>query len=296
MGERKVLNKYYPPDFDPQKLWAARQLVTTKGSRMMNVRMMFPFSLSCNTCGEYTWVGKKFNSQVERIKDEDYLGLPIWRFYARCPHCRAEIVFKTDPKNAEYTLETGGTRTYEAHKDADAADNFLKEWHSEKIEGNAMLELEKKTFDTQQEMETLNALDEIRHTNKRQGKRNEMIDNALNKLFKKDPTDELCSIDDDLEEEVSNFESLKREFEDKQLSVSSSSKVKDEKPELKETLKKAKPNPDNEASESIGTFFKKKLTTIKVMKKEDAPSVPTNIATTAVKPSGGLVEYSDEST
>ncbi len=48
----------------------------------------------CNTCGEYIYKGKKFNSRKETVEDEDYLGLKIFRFYIKCPRCVAEIAFK----------------------------------------------------------------------------------------------------------------------------------------------------------------------------------------------------------
>jgi hypothetical protein len=52
MGERKVLNKYYPADFDPAKI--------PRGKRPKNgqcvVRMMLPFSVQCDICGEYMYV------------------------------------------------------------------------------------------------------------------------------------------------------------------------------------------------------------------------------------------------
>ena len=62
MGERKVLNKYYPPDFDPsiipKKKW--------DNAAQLKVRVMLPFSLQCNVCGEYTYRGKKFNGRIEK--------------------------------------------------------------------------------------------------------------------------------------------------------------------------------------------------------------------------------------
>ena len=48
----------------------------------------------CNTCGEYVYKGKKFNSKKETVEDEDYLGIQIHRFYIRCPKCVAVIAFK----------------------------------------------------------------------------------------------------------------------------------------------------------------------------------------------------------
>lgn len=48
----------------------------------------------CNTCGEYIYKGKKFNSRKETVENENYLGLHIFRFYIKCPRCIAEIAFK----------------------------------------------------------------------------------------------------------------------------------------------------------------------------------------------------------
>src|ERR1700734_3528853 len=98
MSERKVLSKYYPPDFDPSKLTRGKK----GGSRQQTVRLMTPFSMRCNTCGEYIYRGKKFNARKEDAQ-ESYLTIKIFRFYIRCSRCSAEITFKKDPKKKDYT-------------------------------------------------------------------------------------------------------------------------------------------------------------------------------------------------
>ena len=103
MGERKVLNRYFPPDFDPL-LVPKRKYDPYK---QVEVRMMIPFSLQCIKCGEYMYRGKKFNSRKEDVIGDDYLGIKKYRFYIKCCVCNNEIAFKTDPKNRDYVCESG---------------------------------------------------------------------------------------------------------------------------------------------------------------------------------------------
>lgn len=79
MGERKVLNKYYPPDFDPSKI----PRIKKAADQQAKVRLMAPFSMRCTTCGEWIAKGKKFNARKESAQGEIYLGIQIFRYEIR---------------------------------------------------------------------------------------------------------------------------------------------------------------------------------------------------------------------
>ncbi|KAF9154577.1 hypothetical protein BG015_000560 [Linnemannia schmuckeri] len=156
MAERKVLNKYFPPDFDPALIPRRKQ----PKDLQHKVRLMTPFSMRCNTCGEYIYKGKKFNARKETT-EETYHSIKIFRFYIRCNRCAAEITFKTDPANSDYVAEHGAQRNFEPWRGDDSA-GAEKE---EEEENNPMKALENRTQDSKREMEIMDALDEIRTRN-----------------------------------------------------------------------------------------------------------------------------------
>lgn len=166
MGERKVLVKYYPPDFDPNYLKKSTRSV----DKQDNVRMMMPFTCKCNICGHYAGIGTKFNMRKETVLDENYLGLRIYRFYFKCTVCKSEMTFKTDPKNHDYVVEHGATRNYDPNRDLQAAEEVLKQQRENDEEGNAMAFLENRTNDSKREIEINDGLEEIRQLNKRNNK------------------------------------------------------------------------------------------------------------------------------
>lgn len=43
------------------------------------VRLMTPFSMRCDTCGEFIYKSKKFNARKETVEGEDYLGIKVRR-------------------------------------------------------------------------------------------------------------------------------------------------------------------------------------------------------------------------
>nr|SVE85828.1 EOG090X0G3U [Daphnia pulicaria] len=163
MSERKVLNKYYPPDFDPSKIPRVRQ----SKNRQFTVRLMAPFNMKCKTCGEYIYKGKKFNARKEDVENENYLGIRIYRFYIKCTRCLSEISFKTDPQSTDYVVEAGATRNFMALKLAE--EQAVREMEAEKEEErtNPMKLLENRTKASRGEIEMVETLEELKELNKR---------------------------------------------------------------------------------------------------------------------------------
>ncbi|CRG99704.1 conserved protein, unknown function [Plasmodium relictum] len=196
MAERKVLNKYIPPDFDPDKLMESKKLLkkiekrkdknkNKNKKKLLNIRMMYPFTLKCNKCKSFTYVGTKFNSRVEKLKDETYLNIPIWKFYGKCQECKNEIIFKTDPKNGDYLLISGGIRTYDAHKEQELADDFYRS-NNNVGEEDKIKNTEKESYNALLELKRNEQLEELQNINKRHIDKFNSINKALSHLHEKD--------------------------------------------------------------------------------------------------------------
>lgn len=179
MSERKVLNKYFPPDFDPAKIPKR----VKKKNEQHKVRLMAPFSMHCITCGNWIAKSTKFNARKETVEGEMYLTIKIYRFYIRCPRCSAEITFKTDPKNADYVCEHGALRNFDSSREEKILGEEMKLERQQQEENNPMKALENRTMESKKEMDILDALDEIRTKNARTERLN--IDEVNEKILKR---------------------------------------------------------------------------------------------------------------
>jgi len=154
---------------------------------------MAPFSMRCNTCGEYIYKGKKFNARKETVEGEDYFGIKIFRFYIkwcvdfslltdsqltplRSTLCSAEITFKTDPKNTDYAAEHGASRNFEPWREEKAEEEEDRLAKLEEEENNPMKQLENRQQDAKREMEILDALQDIRARNARIERAGQAVD------------------------------------------------------------------------------------------------------------------------
>ena len=111
--------------------------------------------------------GRKFNSKKENVKGEKakYLGIQRFRFYIKCTVCSRPITFLTDPKNADYEMESGATRNYEVHKDKERTDEEMAAERAAEEKEDPMKALENRVMASQREMQEMDALEEIRALN-----------------------------------------------------------------------------------------------------------------------------------
>lgn len=157
MSERKVPNKYYPPDYDPAKIPRVK-----RKNKQNDVRIMAPFNMRCSTCGNYIANATKFNAKKETVEDQTYNSLMIYRFYIKCPRCMATIIFRTNLKEQGYEVEHGATENFMALKMAEkqAQEEAMAEEEEEKI--NPMKHLENRTKASKRQMEASEEIQNIR--------------------------------------------------------------------------------------------------------------------------------------
>ncbi|KAJ9560697.1 hypothetical protein OSB04_005857 [Centaurea solstitialis] len=187
MGERKVQNKYYPPDFDPAIIPKSHR------NRQIKVTTMLPMSIRCSTCGNYMYKGTKFNVRKEDVIGETYRGMKIFRFYYKCTRCSAEITIKTDPQNSDYVVESGAARNFEPWRAEDeVADEKQRKRVAEEM-GDAMKSLENRTRDSKREMDILSAIDETKSIKARHAT---VSQDALLKALQPSAPVQGCALDD----------------------------------------------------------------------------------------------------
>lgn len=181
MGERKGLNKYYPPNFDPKKIPRIRK----PKNQQKKIRGMLPFRVRCNTCGNYMSEGTKFNSREEQVIGETYLGIKIHRFYFKCTNCCAELILKTDSQNLSYVVESGATHVNDQRE----------EEKQDEESGDAISSLEKRTLVSKREIDVMADLDELKSMKSR--RMSVSVDSMLEALSRRNEEEEQVTKEED---------------------------------------------------------------------------------------------------
>merc|ERR550532_3762709 len=109
----------------------------------------------------------------------NHLGLRIYRFYIKCTACLSEISFRTDPENTDYVLEAGATRNFEALAKAEKQAELEQKAYQEELKTNPMKLLEERTEASKNEMELMEALEDLQERSKFKVKIDSVLDSMI---------------------------------------------------------------------------------------------------------------------
>ncbi|XP_039369604.1 coiled-coil domain-containing protein 130 [Mauremys reevesii] len=155
MGERKGVNKYYPPDFDPAKHVSLnkyrnshplRERARKLSQGILIIRFEMPYNIWCDGCKNHIGMGVRYNAEKKKVGN--YYTTPIYRFRMKCHLCVNYIEMQTDPANCDYVIVSGAQRK-EERWDMQDNEQILTTEHEEKkkLETDAMYRLEHGTVD-----------------------------------------------------------------------------------------------------------------------------------------------------
>ena len=116
MGERKGVNKWYPPDYDPNKgglnKWQGTHALRERARKIhlgiLIIRFEMPYNVWCEGCGLHVGMGVRFNAEKKKIGM--YYTTPVYQFRMKCTMCDNHYEIKTDPANLDYVCVSGARR------------------------------------------------------------------------------------------------------------------------------------------------------------------------------------------
>ncbi|XP_010611701.1 coiled-coil domain-containing protein 130 [Fukomys damarensis] len=150
MGERKGVNKYYPPDFSPAKHGSLnryhnshplRERARKLSQGILIIRFEMPYNIWCDGCKNHIGMGVRYNAEKKKVGN--YYTTPIYRFRMKCHLCVNYIEMQTDPANCDYVIVSGAQRK-EERWDMEDNEQVLPTEHEkkQKLETDAMFRLE----------------------------------------------------------------------------------------------------------------------------------------------------------
>eukprot|EP00124_Ichthyophonus_hoferi_P004283 Ihof_evm1s453 gene=Ihof_evmTU1s453 len=125
MADRKAVNKYYPPDWDPSKgsintyqnSHPLRDRARKLDQGILIVRFELPYNIWCNGCDKMVGMGVRYNAEKKEVGK--YYSTPILSFRMKCHLCDNWFEIRTDPKNTQYVVVSGARRKNEEWEPAD---------------------------------------------------------------------------------------------------------------------------------------------------------------------------------
>ncbi|SSD59051.1 related to Protein CWC16 [Saccharomycodes ludwigii] len=184
MSERKAINKYYgnSNNYDPismeSKLKKQAKHLKTLSKKQTTIRLMTPFSITCNKCNTYISKFKKFNGKKETLEQKYLNKVKIYRLSIKCPSCNNMISFRTDPASADYIMEEGATRNFQSDKNNKINNPDTKNDTIDDILEKLLAEEERESQDNGANNASVSTMDKM-----------EEIENKLSKIQKEQEDD-----------------------------------------------------------------------------------------------------------
>merc|ERR1712232_789693 len=151
MSDRKAVNKYYPPDWDPKHgsinkyrgQHPLRDRARKLSQGILIVRYEMPFNVWCTNCNAHIGKGVRYNAEKKHVGN--YFSTKIWSFRMKCHLCSSWMEVQTDPENCDYKMVSGVKKKTETYIDKEA---YSIESIDEKIDtSDPFARLEHKTED-----------------------------------------------------------------------------------------------------------------------------------------------------
>nr|CAB3228147.1 coiled-coil domain-containing protein 130 [Phallusia mammillata] len=193
MGERKGVNKYYPPDFDYKKHGSLdryhnshplRERARKLGEGILIIRFEMPYNIWCNGCNSHIGMGVRYNA--EKKKMGNYYSTIIYKFRMKCHLCEQHFEIQTDPANCEYVILSGARRKEERwdaknNEQIEMTDHEVKK----KLSSDPMYKLEHQAQDKKKLEHVVPTLEEIQDI--QEEKRDDyLLNKALRKSFREE--------------------------------------------------------------------------------------------------------------
>lgn len=164
MAERKAVNKYYPPGWDPSKgsvnkyqnSHPLRERARKLDQGILVIRFELPFNIWCNGCANHVGMGVRYNA--EKSKTGMYYTTPIYKFRMKCHLCDNHFEIQTDPANRDYVILNGARRQERRWEAADNEHHEVDKDASKKLSLDPMFKLEHQVIDNKKASDNKNRL------------------------------------------------------------------------------------------------------------------------------------------
>lgn len=187
----KGFNRYYAPDFDPQKHKTLNGYAG-KDVRVKTVRIELPWAIFCGHCKAHVAKGVRYNAK--KTHRGEYLSTKIYEFSMTCHLCSGPIVIKTDPEHRDYAVVSGAIRKTQDYSAADARVIELPDdKQKKKLESDPLYKLEHVSADKKVAVDKADKLDELIDLRSEQFHNDYAASRLMRNVFRKRKAEEIAT-------------------------------------------------------------------------------------------------------